>query len=566
VLLNRKPPEQADLQFGFTRGLSPKMASLILRECIVNSRKDKQPLYVCTLDAVKAFDTVSHALLLRKLYHEGVDLESWAVIKSLYEDMSSKVKWKGITSTTIDVKQGVRQGGVLSPDLYKTYINGLLCELKSSGHGSRIGTTYVGCPGVADDIMCIAPSPEGLQSMLNIAGDYSNREQYDLHPLKSEITQFDCKMKPADYNWSISGVNKGVNGNITHLGIVYQGCTTRGHLSGPWVKDKLSMTRRTVYGLMGTGLHGSNGIGPAISVVIYRCYVLPRLLYGLDVAELNITQMSEVRSQHLSMLRRFQSLPDSTATSAIYLLSGTMPIDGEIDISRLGLVGQILRSGNTSIQDVLAHQYATQPFDSTSWFVQVAKLLLQYGLPPLHQLAVDTPSKDSWKRQVKCAVHEYWTKWLHSDCGNRSTLVNFNIPHSMVGSVHHVWAHVEPCVKDVRRAIVKTKMLVGCYPTQERRARWSEGDIDPTCLLCKTAAETVTHLLLECPALHRAREKQLTCLATEVVSRVGIEVWRSIHQNPANLTKLLLDCSWYMDAGILPRDHRTFKALELHSR
>jgi hypothetical protein len=37
--------------------------------------------------------------------------------------MSSQVKWNGYTSNNFNIKQGVRQGGVLSTHLYKSYIN-----------------------------------------------------------------------------------------------------------------------------------------------------------------------------------------------------------------------------------------------------------------------------------------------------------------------------------------------------------------------------------------------------------------------------------------------------------
>jgi hypothetical protein len=61
-------------------------------------------------------------LLLEKLYYE-VPPEIWKVIQDLYSDMSSQVKWNGLTSKHFNIKQGVRQGGVLSTHLYKSYIN-----------------------------------------------------------------------------------------------------------------------------------------------------------------------------------------------------------------------------------------------------------------------------------------------------------------------------------------------------------------------------------------------------------------------------------------------------------
>jgi hypothetical protein len=45
------------------------------------------------------------------------------LIKSLHENAKSLVKWNGNISEPLNVNQGVRQGGILSTDLYKLYIN-----------------------------------------------------------------------------------------------------------------------------------------------------------------------------------------------------------------------------------------------------------------------------------------------------------------------------------------------------------------------------------------------------------------------------------------------------------
>ena len=48
-----------DLQFGFTTSRSPAYATLLLTEIINNAKGAKLPLYICTVDAQKAFDVVS---------------------------------------------------------------------------------------------------------------------------------------------------------------------------------------------------------------------------------------------------------------------------------------------------------------------------------------------------------------------------------------------------------------------------------------------------------------------------------------------------------------------------
>ena len=54
---------QSNMQFGFTKGLSPNMAALILSE-ICTEISDKNTLFVTTLDSQKAFDVVNHQILL----------------------------------------------------------------------------------------------------------------------------------------------------------------------------------------------------------------------------------------------------------------------------------------------------------------------------------------------------------------------------------------------------------------------------------------------------------------------------------------------------------------------
>jgi hypothetical protein len=80
----------------------------------------------------------------------------------------------------------------------------------------------------------------------------------------------------------------------THLGI------KRDTLSKFGVKDVVSdrvqTAIKTVYALMGAGLYGLNGINTTISVHMIKCFVIPRLLYGLDVIRLTKTDVTKLSS------------------------------------------------------------------------------------------------------------------------------------------------------------------------------------------------------------------------------------------------------------------------------
>ena len=105
------------------------MASLFISEASFDAKSQNKPLHMATLDSQKAFDVVSHPILLDKLYHTGVNLKVWSLVKGMYKGLSSRVKLEvDYSHDSFPINQGVRQGGTLSTHLYKIYINDLLLE------------------------------------------------------------------------------------------------------------------------------------------------------------------------------------------------------------------------------------------------------------------------------------------------------------------------------------------------------------------------------------------------------------------------------------------------------
>ncbi|CAC5412390.1 unnamed protein product [Mytilus coruscus] len=145
-------------------------------------------LYIGLLDSQKAFDVVHHDILLDKLFDQNIDPDIWEIIFDMYNNLTSKVKWKNGFSNSFPVRQGVRQGGILSTHLYKLYINDLLTELtelEENGMGQYIGTNFTGCPTCADDIILLSSIEEEMQSMLDTSKRYSDKHRYKIHPTKS---------------------------------------------------------------------------------------------------------------------------------------------------------------------------------------------------------------------------------------------------------------------------------------------------------------------------------------------------------------------------------------------
>ena len=81
------------------------------------------------LNAHKAFDPVWHSGLMVKLHQWKIPMYIWHLLYTWYNCQSSSVLWDSSTSRKFSIKQGVRQGAILSPLLYSIYVDELLDKL-----------------------------------------------------------------------------------------------------------------------------------------------------------------------------------------------------------------------------------------------------------------------------------------------------------------------------------------------------------------------------------------------------------------------------------------------------
>jgi hypothetical protein len=130
--------ETSSNQFGFQLGLSTYQPIFLLKETVNKYKKSKSPLYIASLDAEKAYDSLWRMGLFYKL-KDKMDENLWLILMSYYEKSDGIIKFNSTGECLININSGVKQGGVLSPFLFNYFINELIEKVINEEGGCKIG-------------------------------------------------------------------------------------------------------------------------------------------------------------------------------------------------------------------------------------------------------------------------------------------------------------------------------------------------------------------------------------------------------------------------------------------
>ena len=356
------------------------------------------------------------------------------------------------------------------------------------------------------------------------------------------------------HHWTLKGKEMPNVTQTMHMGIMRSADTEQ-----PATKDNIQKARRTLYSLMSSGLHGENGLDPETAIHLMQTYVLPVLIYGMEVVLPKRKYIDMLDKFYKKFLKMILSLPVNTADPVVYVLSGTIPVEAIIHKRALTFFGNICRLPETTIEHRLAvRQLSVKSFTSHSWFIAVKEIFIKYNLPDPYDLLRDPPTKFHWRRIVNKHVNSHWESSIKENAVLYSSLRFLNVSGFACGKRHPLLRTLGN-IREVPRISTKLKLVTGTYILQTNRATFNQNCVDPVCLLCHQENETIEHFLLRCPALASLRNPVI-----DTIVSVGAGVY-SPTNSPISFLQLVLDHSAPTD-NLKASDNEQLQSIEFHCR
>lgn len=223
-------------QGGFRSKEESVAQALALYEIVKRRQNVHLDTFALFLDYQKAFDTVPHEGLFRKMELMGIRGKMLAFVRSLYRNSSVKVRANdGSHSDSFRLLRGVRQGCPMSPVLFDIYINDMFdgcehgCQIPISNKGGDARYLPDAVPGLlfADDAALLSGTAEDLASSLQSVCSWSDRMELSFGIDKCGLLCFNGILPPNNPEtifgdktiWQINGQTIPVVDHYTYLGL-----------------------------------------------------------------------------------------------------------------------------------------------------------------------------------------------------------------------------------------------------------------------------------------------------------------------------------------------------------
>ena len=284
-------------QSGFRKNRNTEDQVAYITQEIENGFQQKMKTLAVFVDLSKAFDKVWKEGLLLKLTRKNVNNKMFSWIKSYLFQRTARVKLDGHTSNIVKLREGVPQGGVISPTLFIVFIDDITDKL----------TSHISRALHADDLAIwtmaehTATAAYRMQEALNRISAWADEWLVTINRTKTEATHFSLSPTKEVYSLKIDDKEIPQQETLTYLGVkLDRRLTWTNHLNT--MESKAIKKMAILKKLAGTQW----GANSRILTQVFTGTVRPHLEYASPswstAAKTNTARLSKVQNAALRII------------------------------------------------------------------------------------------------------------------------------------------------------------------------------------------------------------------------------------------------------------------------
>jgi hypothetical protein len=286
-------------QIGFKKLTRTTDHMFIIRTLIDKYVKHgNSPIFACFVDFRKAFDSVWRQALLFKLLKSNIRGKMFNIIQDMYQHDRVCLKIEQDRTDFFSCNTGVKQGDVLSPNLFNLFLNDLPSHIAGQDCDSpTLGETDINSLLYADDLVIFSLSSSGLQASLDKLNSYCQTWRLEVNIEKSKVLQCCKSGRMCNESFLIGGQTIECVQEYKYLGILFSA-------SGSLTPARHNMHDRALKAVfkLKSCTQDSN-LPPALALKLFDQVIKPVCLYGSE-----IWGIEDLASSKYSRINGFDSL------------------------------------------------------------------------------------------------------------------------------------------------------------------------------------------------------------------------------------------------------------------
>jgi hypothetical protein len=256
---------------------------------------------------------VNRTKLWIQMFKMGVRPALIISLMNYYKNFQFIVNKDNEYSTLICTNVGVKQGGNISPDLYKLYTEPIATKIDEAGLGIKLGKIIINVLMYADDVILLAKTIDEAQQMLDIVTDFGNEYQIKYNPSKTCVMIETNNKKLKQSKLLLCDKEITLSEQIKYLGSeICSNGKSRTHIISRKSKSIKSLNWLRNAGILNNDLNIKN------KIMLYNIYIKSIMYYGLESTMLNKGDIDLIEKAEGNNIKQVIGIPNQCRSLPIY--------------------------------------------------------------------------------------------------------------------------------------------------------------------------------------------------------------------------------------------------------